>query len=160
MSKTPSSGTKVLKYDNPFPWKSFNSEWRYNERDGVSNHQRLDCLFNRRRSKETSKLRVTGHCEGNSPVTGEFPTQRASNAENVSILWRHHSRMHTLQSNTTLMPGYGIIIPSLPCTTTWNGQQALLQFVESPRLLLNPRSNKHYVSISTLYTMIYYQVFH
>ena len=30
------------------------------------------------------------HCEGNSPVTGEFPTQMASNAENVSIWWRHH----------------------------------------------------------------------
>ena len=28
--------------------------------------------------------------EGNSPVTGEFPAQRASNAENVSIWWRHH----------------------------------------------------------------------
>ena len=27
---------------------------------------------------------------GDSPVTGEFPTQRASNAENVSIWWRHH----------------------------------------------------------------------
>ena len=27
---------------------------------------------------------------GNSPVTGEFPAQRASNAENVSIWWRHH----------------------------------------------------------------------
>ena len=26
----------------------------------------------------------------NSPVTGEFPAQRASNAENVSIWWRHH----------------------------------------------------------------------
>ena len=24
------------------------------------------------------------------PVTGEFPAQRASNAENVSIWWRHH----------------------------------------------------------------------
>ena len=24
------------------------------------------------------------------PVTGEFPAQRASNAENVSIRWRHH----------------------------------------------------------------------
>ena len=24
-------------------------------------------------------------------VTGEFPTQRASNAENVSIWWRHHT---------------------------------------------------------------------
>ena len=35
--------------------------------------------------KKTSKLRVTGLCEGNSPVAGEFPTQRASNAEKVSI---------------------------------------------------------------------------
>ena len=35
--------------------------------------------------KKTSKLRVTGLCVGNSPETGEFPTQRASNAENVSI---------------------------------------------------------------------------
>ena len=26
---------------------------------------------------------------GNSPVTGEFPSQMASNAENVSIWWRH-----------------------------------------------------------------------
>ena len=38
--------------------------------------------------KKTSKLRVTGLCEGNSPVTGEFPAQMASNAENVSISWR------------------------------------------------------------------------
>ena len=44
----------------------------------------------RRKSKKTSKLRVTGHCEGNMPVTGEFPAQRASNAENVFIWWRHH----------------------------------------------------------------------
>ena len=40
--------------------------------------------------KKTSKLRVTGLCARNSPVTGEFPAQRASNAENVSIWWRHH----------------------------------------------------------------------
>ena len=44
----------------------------------------------RRRSRKTSKLRVTGLCAGNSPVTGEFPTQMASNAENVSVWWRHH----------------------------------------------------------------------
>ena len=43
----------------------------------------------RRESKKTSKLRVTGLCAGNSPVTGEFPAQMASNAENVSIWWRH-----------------------------------------------------------------------
>ena len=40
--------------------------------------------------QRTSKLHVTVLCVGNSPVTGEFPTQMASNAENVSIWWRHH----------------------------------------------------------------------
>ena len=39
---------------------------------------------------KTSKLRVTGLYEGNSPVARWFPSQRASNAENVSIWWRHH----------------------------------------------------------------------
>ena len=68
-------------------------QWCHNEHGGVSNHQLRDCLLNhlfRPRSKESSKLRVTGLCAWNSPVTGEFPTQMASNAENVSISWRHH----------------------------------------------------------------------
>ena len=68
-------------------------QWRHNGRVGVSNHLPHDCLLNgifRRRSKKTQKLRVTGLCEGNSPVTGEFPSQRASKAENVSVSWRHH----------------------------------------------------------------------
>ena len=68
-------------------------QWRHNERNDVSNHRHIDCLFNRlfrRRSKKTSELRVNGICEGNSPVISPFPTQRASDAENVSILWRHH----------------------------------------------------------------------
>ena len=42
-------------------------------------------VYSTRRSKKTSKLSVTGLCAGNSPVTNEFPAQRASNAENVSI---------------------------------------------------------------------------
>ena len=37
------------------------------------------------------KLRVTGLCERNLPVTGECPAQKASNAENDSIWWRHHA---------------------------------------------------------------------
>ena len=44
-----------------------------------------------RRSKKTSKLRVTSHCAGISPETGDFPAQMASNAENVSIWWRHQT---------------------------------------------------------------------
>ena len=44
--------------------------WRHNDHDSVSNHQHHECLLNRsfrRRSKKTSKLRVTGLCVGNSP---------------------------------------------------------------------------------------------
>ena len=51
-------------------------QWRHNGHDCVSNHQPHHCLLNRlfgRRSKKTSKLRVTGFC-----------------AENVSIWWRHN----------------------------------------------------------------------
>ena len=67
--------------------------WRHNRHDSVSNHQPHHCLLNRLfrcRSKKTSKLRVTGLCAGNSPGTGEFPAQTASNAEYVSSWWRHH----------------------------------------------------------------------
>ena len=69
-------------------------QWCHTERDGISNQQPHDCLLTclfRHRSKKTSKLRVIGLCGGNSPVTGEFPAQRASNAEKVSIWWYHHT---------------------------------------------------------------------
>ena len=44
--------------------------WRHNDHDSVSNHQPRGYLLSRlfrRRSKKTSKLRVTGLCVGNSP---------------------------------------------------------------------------------------------
>ena len=58
-------------------------QWRHNGHYTVSNHQPHDCLLSRlfrSRSKKTSKLRVTGLSAGNSPGTGEFPAQMASNA--------------------------------------------------------------------------------
>ena len=36
------------------------------------------------------KHQGTASLAGNSPETDDFPTQMASNAENVSIWWRHH----------------------------------------------------------------------
>ena len=78
---------------------------RHNGCDCVPNHQPHDCLLNRRfrrRSKKTTKLRVTGLCEGNSPVTGEFPAQRASNAENVAIWWRHHILQRSWNGGNTI----------------------------------------------------------
>ena len=87
-----SQPTSILYY--AFPFKiSFSLRWRHNGCHSVSNHQPRECLLRRlirRTSKKISKLRVTGLCEGNSPDTGEFPAQMASNAENVSIWWRHH----------------------------------------------------------------------
>ena len=88
----PADGRSIRRYD--ICRLIINSlRWRHNGCDSVSNHQPRDCLLNRlfrRRSKKTSKLRATGLCAGNSPETCEFPTQMASNAENVSIRWRHH----------------------------------------------------------------------
>ena len=73
-------------------------QWHHNGRNSVSNHQPYNCLLNcllKRTSKKTSKLHITGLCVGNSPVTGKFSAQRASNVENVSIWWRHHDRSFT-----------------------------------------------------------------
>ena len=73
------SYTKCLQFRSwPNVFKEFGKEcelhwllhWRHNDHEGVSNHQPHGCLLNRifrRRSKKTSKLRVTGLCVGNSP---------------------------------------------------------------------------------------------
>ena len=47
----------------------------------------LTIVFSTVYSKKTSKLRVPGLMAR----TGDFPAQMASNSENVSIWWRHHS---------------------------------------------------------------------
>ena len=92
--RTPKMGSQDILFSWIQPtFISVSLQWCHNEHDGVSNHQPHDSLLSRlfrHRSKKKSKLRVTGLCEGNSPVTGEFPAQRASNAENVSLWWRHH----------------------------------------------------------------------
>ena len=65
--------------------------WRHNGRGSVSNHQPHDCLLNRlfRQIKESVKApRHWPFCE--------FPAQMASNAENVSIWWRHHGSAHCI----------------------------------------------------------------
>ena len=81
-------------------------QWRRNESDDVSNHQPR--LFGHR-SKKTSKLRVTDLCAGNSPETGEFPTQMASNAGNVSIWWRHHYGKAGCNTSDMRVTWYGYI---------------------------------------------------
>ena len=38
-------------------------------------------------------------------MTGEFPAQRASNAENVSIWWRFHDEISSWSANSGLILG-------------------------------------------------------
>ena len=95
-------------------------QWRYNERDGVSDHQAHDCLLNRlsrRRSNKTSKLRVTGLCVESSPVTGELPAQRASNAVKVSIWWRHHCLLPRVIHDNDWSPTKCVYIHLFPVTS-------------------------------------------
>ena len=76
--------------------------WRHNERDGVSNHQPDDCLLNRlfrRRSKKTSKFRVAGFVRGIHPWPVNSLPQRARDAANASIWWRHHEQANAQESS-------------------------------------------------------------
>ena len=57
-------------------------------------------------AEKTSKVRVTGLCAGNSSMTGEFLAQRTSNAENISIWWRHRA-MWSPRCQWSNPEGYG-----------------------------------------------------
>ena len=108
-------------------------QWRHNGHNSVSNYQPHDCLLTRlfrHRSQKTSKLRV-GRCAGNSPVTGEFPAQMASNAENVSIWWRHHviTNQEVVDVPTTLEHDlFNSSTPSARYLQWWTGS-ALVQAI-------------------------------
>ena len=84
----------LLVTETPNECSNRSLQWRHNVRDSISNHPPHDCLLNglfRRTSEKASKLRVTGFCAGNSPVTGEFAAQIASNTENISIWLCHYA---------------------------------------------------------------------
>ena len=97
-------------------WPDFRNSlrWRQNGRDSVSNHQPRECLFNhlfRRRSKKTSKPRVTGLCMGNSPgpvnSPHKGPVTRKMFPFDDAIMCFYYSwtnyRGFTIQRNTLLM---------------------------------------------------------
>ena len=74
---------RLLALDNLIATNSHRSDFRW----------RLNCLPNplfRHRSRKPPKLRITGFCEGNPSVTGRFLSERASNAESISIWCSHH----------------------------------------------------------------------
>ena len=120
-------------------WKNNSLQWCHNECGGVSNHWRLDgllnCLF-RRSSTKTSKLHVTGLCEGNPPVTGGFPSQRVSDVENVSI-WSctHHVLPKLVPKHSIKQWGSNSLTPIF---IRWQGRVNRLRFSQSRQRLHLP----------------------
>ena len=75
-------------------------------------------ITSKSQSKEKTKLCVTGLCAGNSPLNSEFPALRVSNAENVSIWWRYHTKLAKRLSNSSTVPFSSISVGSgLPCSS-------------------------------------------
>ena len=63
-------------------------QWRQIDIMESQNHRWLDCWF-KRLLRLTSQPASLALCEGKPPVTDGFPSQRAGNAEAVSIWLRH-----------------------------------------------------------------------
>ena len=73
--------------------------WRHNERGGVSNHRRLDCLITRlfrHRAKKSSISASLAFVRGIHRWPVNF-RQGASSAENVSIWWSRHDEKKRFQ---------------------------------------------------------------
>ena len=67
--------------------------------------------------KHQSSSSLARLCAGNSPEAGDFPILMASNAENVSIRWRHHD-IHKVKEHCTLKNNFlGFVVA---CTARHN----------------------------------------
>ena len=87
--------------------------------------------------KITPKLRVTGLCVGNSP--GSILAQMVSNAENVSIWWRHHvQRMAMLLEWNLIKTYWGRVKMAATLQTTFAKPFFLNEYLWIPiKILLN-----------------------
>ena len=89
----------ALLQDDVLTWKRFTHYWSFETADSHNKGPVLSTFYNTsvvgmnrlfRRGSKTPKLHVTGLYRGDHPMTSGFTSQRASNAKNVSIWWRHH----------------------------------------------------------------------
>ena len=115
MTTTPS--TCVLSLSNTQRWPNIISRILLTFAGHITGRGGKHVRLFRRRSKKIPKLRVTGLCAGNSPGTGEFPAQMASNAEKVSIWWRHHA------SSKTTLTAWPAWLPIIRCYVSYDNLQ-------------------------------------
>ena len=125
-------------------------QWRHNERDGVSNHQPHDCLLNRlfrHSSKKTSKLRVTGLCEGNSPVNSPhkgpvtrkmFPFDDVIMFNLASTAPRSGSNINRVCPSVLLYARRPTPLDNCRWESSWNILQSIFKFDMNTVVCRNP----------------------
>ena len=104
----PANIKEITKAPNRWPFVGQNHRWHYNDVIMAAMASPITSLtfvcstvyssLDQKKHQSSASLAfargihrwLVNSPHGNSPVTGEFPTQRASNAQNVSIWWRHH----------------------------------------------------------------------
>ena len=72
----------------------------------MASHATGNCLYNsfsRLTSKKNLSAALLAFCDGNPQVACRFPSQRASNAESVSMSWCHHVDFTCLSSFSNQM---------------------------------------------------------
>ena len=130
--------------------------WRRNGCDSVPNHQPYDCLLNRlfrRRSKNISKLRVTGLCVGTSPGIGELVTghnghkpkrPQPKRPQTETATNRNGHRPKRPQTETaTNRNGHKPERPQTRKATNRNGHRPERPQTETPTSVFTPHINCH-----------------
>ena len=115
-------------------------QWRHNGHNGVSNHQPHDCLLNplpRRRSKKTSKLRVTGFCAGNKwPVTRKmFPFDDVIMVYGILIM-------------CSVFVSKGLIISSVFTCSYQHGKNTVSLLLDTKDILTAMRPGKRWAAVT------------
>ena len=76
-------------------------QWRHNERDGISNHQPRDCLFNRLfKAQIKENIKAPRHWPSWGEFTGDrwIPRTKGQYHGKASIWWRHHEKLGTSET--------------------------------------------------------------
>ena len=85
----------------------------------ITGHLTVYLATNAGPHQRNSKVRISGSCEGNSPVTGD-PAQRASNVEKTSIWWRHHTVYWDLNKVSVIPSMMMLFINTSLCVRLWS----------------------------------------
>ena len=128
---------------------------------GVSVVYSIVCFgWDQRKHQSTASLAFV---RGNLPVTGEFPAQRASNTENISIWWRHHNSSCTsvvlLDLRSCSHPRSGVLNNSDQATLTRHIQNRISSFwlncfhwLHENVSYLQLSSDDNFLNITTLFS--------